>query len=145
MASSKPRVSCSSCQPSSPEFPHRNRWLGPLRSLSGKAQLKPRGFSPVCRAMRLKLLYSSSCQVRKGHGVLDYTTTDHDGCAAPRCHYVCAEADIIGKPKDLAGIKECLTVLVGKMLHFKLQAPVPLWHVVIFIHKNMTVFRIAPG
>jgi len=51
---------------------------------------------------------------------MDYTTTDHDVCAAPRCQYVCAEADVIGKPEDLAGIKEYLTVLVDKMLHFKL-------------------------
>jgi len=48
-------------------------------------------------------------QARNGHWVVDYTTTDQDGCTSPRRRSVCAVVDIIGKPEGLPKVKECLT------------------------------------
>jgi hypothetical protein len=43
-------------------------------------------------------------QASNGHRVLDNTTVDQDGCAAPCSQSICSVADIIGKPEGLTRV-----------------------------------------
>jgi len=61
--------------------------------------------------------------------VVDYTTVDKDGCAAPCCRPVCVVANVIPKQEGLPRFEEYLTeetniytVLADKTLQFKLPA-----------------------
>jgi hypothetical protein len=61
--------------------------------------------------------------------VVDYTTADQEGRAAPHYQSFCAVADIISKPEGLVTVKEyhtyvtnIYTVRVEKRVRFKLPA-----------------------
>ena len=70
-------------QPSTPEIPRQNRRSGPPDQWAGRWKVRRNVYHRVAGQCDLNC---SSLQVgpaRNGHWVVDYTTADKDGCAAP--------------------------------------------------------------